>query len=63
MLTFSNKRKYSGHACFSPDSHYFAISKGIQLVVYSIEILKPIKIYQFIDFIEDIKCLTIVDLY
>ena len=55
MLTFSNKRKYSGNICFSPDSNYFAISKGVQLVVYSIEILKPIKIYQFIDFIQDIK--------
>ena len=55
MLTFSNKRKYSGNFAFSPDSNFFAISKGIQLVIYSIQILKPIKIYTFIDFIEDIK--------
>ena len=55
MLTFSNKRKYSGNIAFSPDSNFFAISKGIQLVLYSSQLLKPIKIYTFIDFIEDIK--------
>ena len=55
MLTFSNKRKYSGNIAFSPDSNFFAISKGVQLVVYSNQILKPVKIYTFIDFIEDIK--------
>ena len=55
MLTFSNKRKYSGHIAFSSDSNFFAISKGVQLVVYSTQLLKPIKIYTFIDFIEDIK--------
>ena len=55
MLAFSNKRKFSGNIAFSPDSNYFAISKGIQLVVYSIQNLKPVKIYTFIDFIEDIK--------
>ena len=55
MLTFSNKRKYSGNICFSPDSKFFAISKGVQLIVYSTEILKPVKRYQFIDYIQDIK--------
>ena len=55
MLKFSNKRKFSGNIAFSPDSNFFAISKGIQLVVYSIQLLKPIRIYDFIDFIEDIK--------
>ena len=55
MLTFSNKRKYSGNFSFSPDSNFFAISKGVQVVVYSTQILKPIKIYTFIDFIEDLK--------
>ena len=55
MLTFSNKRKYSGNIAFSPDSNFFAISKGIQLVLYSSQLLKPIKIYTFTDFIEDIK--------
>ena len=55
MLTFSNKRKYSGIISFSPDSSFFAISKGIQLVVYSNQSLKPIKTFSFIDFIEDIK--------
>ena len=55
MLTFSNKRKYSGQIIFSSDSNFFAISKGVQLVVYSTQLLKPIKIYTFIDFIEDIK--------
>ena len=55
MLTFSNKRKYSGNICFSPDSKLFAISKGVQLIVYSTEILKPVKRYQFIDYIQDLK--------
>ena len=55
MLKFSNKRKYSNQISFSPNSFYFAISKGIQLVIYSCQTLKPIKIYTFIDFIEDIK--------
>ena len=55
MLKFSNKRKYSNQISFSPNSLYFAIGKGIQLVIYSCQSLKPIKIYTFIDFIEDIK--------
>ena len=55
MLKFSNKRKYSNQISFSPNSFYFAISKGTQLVIYSCQSLKPIKIYTFIDFIEDIK--------
>ena len=55
MLKFSNKRKYSNQISFSPNSFYFAISKGIQLVIYSCQSLKPVKIYSFIDFIEDIK--------
>ena len=55
MLKFSNKRKYSNQISFSPNSFYFAITKGIQLVIYSCQSLKPIKIYSFIDFIEDIK--------
>ena len=55
MLKFSNKRKYSNQISFSPNSFYFAISKGIQLVIYSCQSLKPVKIYSFIDFIEEIK--------
>ena len=55
MLKFSNKRKYSNQIAFSPNSFYFAISKGIQLFIYSCQSLKPIKIYSFLDFIEDIK--------
>ena len=55
MLKFSNKRKYSNQISFSPNSFYFAISKDIQLVIYSSQSLKPVKIYTFIDFIEDIK--------
>ena len=55
MLKFSNKRKYSNQISFSQNSFYFAISKGIQLVIYSSQSLKPVKIYTFIDFIEDIK--------
>ena len=55
MLTFSNKRKFSGHIAFSPDSNFFAISKGVQLVVYATQLLKPIRRYNFIDFIEDIQ--------
>ena len=55
MLTFSNKRKFSGNFAFSPNSLFFAISKGVQLVVYSNQSLKPIKAFTFIDFIEDIQ--------
>jgi len=55
MLTFSNKRKFSGNFSFSPNSMFFAISKGVQLVVYSNQALKPIKTFTFIDFIEDIQ--------
>jgi len=55
MLKFSNKRKYSNQITFSPNSFYFAISKGIQLFIYSCQSLKPIKVYSFLDFIEDIK--------
>ena len=55
MLTFSNKRKFSGNFAFSPNSFFFAISKGVQLVVYSNQALKPIKTFTFIDFIEDIQ--------
>ena len=55
MLKFSNKRKYSNQIAFSPNSFYFAISKGIQLFIYSCQSLKPIKVYSFLDFIEDIK--------
>ena len=55
MLIFSNKRKFSGNFSFSPNSFFFSISKGVQLVVYSNQALKPIKIFTFIDFIEDIQ--------
>ena len=55
MLTFSNKRKYSGIIAFSPDSNYFAISKGIELVIYDNKSLKPFQSYSFCDFIEDIQ--------
>ena len=55
MLTFSNKRKYSGNIAFSPDSKYFAISKGIELVIYDNISLKPFQSYTFCDFIEDIQ--------
>ena len=55
MLTFSNKRKYSGNIAFSPDSNYFAISKGIELVIYDNKSLKPFQWYSFCDFIEDIQ--------
>ena len=55
MLTFSNKRKYSGIIAFSPNSKYFAISKGIELIIYDNQSLKPIQNYSFCDFIEDIQ--------
>ena len=55
MLTFSNKRKYSGNIAFSPDSKYFAISKGLELIIYDNKSLKPYLNYTFIDFIEDIQ--------
>ena len=55
MLTFSNKRKYSGNIALSPDSKYFAISKGLELIIYDNKSLKPYQNYSFIDFIEDIQ--------
>ena len=55
ILTFSNKRKYSGNIAFSPDSKYFAISKGLELIIYDNKSLKPYLNYTFIDFIEDIQ--------
>lgn len=55
MLTFSNKRKYSGNIAFSPDSNYFALSKGIELVIYDNKSLKPFQTFSFCDFIEDIQ--------
>ena len=55
MLTFSNKRKFSGNIAFSPNSNFFAISKGIELVIYDNQSLKPFQSYTFCDFIEDIK--------
>ena len=55
MLTFSNKRKYSGNIAFSPDSKYFAISKGLELIIYDNKYLKPYQNCSFVDFIEDIQ--------
>ena len=55
MLTFSNKRKYSGNIAFSPDSKYFAISKGLELIIYDNKYLKPYQNFSFVDFIEDIQ--------
>ena len=55
MLTFSNKRKYSGNIAFSPDSKFFAISKGLELIIYDNKSLKPYLNYTFIDFIENIQ--------
>ena len=55
MLTFSNKRKYSGSIAFSPDSKFFAISKGLELIIYDNNYLKPFQTFSFCDFIEDIQ--------
>ena len=55
MLTFSNKRKYSGNIAFSPDSKYFAISKGLELIIYDNKYLKPYLNFSFVDCIEDIQ--------
>jgi WD40 repeat protein len=55
MLTFSNKRKYSGNISFSPDSKFFAISKGLELIIYDNKTLKPFQTFSFCDFIEDIQ--------
>ena len=55
MLTFSNKIKYSGNIAFSPDSKYFAISKGLELIIYDNKYLKPYQNFSFVDFIEDIQ--------
>ena len=43
MLTFSNKIKYSGHVSFSKNSNYFAVSKGVDLVIYDNQTLKQIQ--------------------
>jgi len=55
MLSFSNKRKYSGNIAFSPNSKYFAISKGVELIIYDNQSLKPFQTHSFCDFIEDIQ--------
>ena len=55
MLTFSNKRKYSGNIAFSPDSKFFAISKGLELLIYDNKSLKLYHTFSFCDFIEDIQ--------
>ena len=55
MLTFSNKRKYSGNISFSPDSKFFSISKGLELIIYDNKSLKPFQTFSFCDFIEDIQ--------
>ena len=55
MLTFSNKIKYTGTIAFSPDSKYFAFSKGLELIIYDSKILKPYINFAFCDFIEDIQ--------
>ena len=55
MLTFSNAIKYSGSISISPDSCYFAVSKGFDLVIYDLKSLKPCIKYNFIDLIEDIQ--------
>ena len=55
MLSFSNKRKYSGNIAFSPNSKYFAISKGAELIIYDNQSLKPFQTHSFCDFIEDIQ--------
>ena len=55
MLTFSNKRKYSGNIAFSPNSKFFAISKGLELLIYDNKSLKPLQTFSFCDFIEDIQ--------
>ena len=55
MLTFSNKRKFSGCIAFSPNSKFFAISKGLELIIYDNKYLKPYQNFSFCDFIEDIQ--------
>ena len=55
MLTFSNKIKYTGAIAFSPDSKYFAFSKGLELIIYDSKTLKPYINFAFCDFIEDIQ--------
>ena len=55
MLKFSNKRKYSGNIAFSPNSKFFAISKGLELLIYDNKSLKPLQTFSFCDFIEDIQ--------
>ena len=55
MLSFSNSLKYSGEAVFSPDNNYFAISKGIEIIIYSLSTMKQIQKYTFCDFVEKIE--------
>ena len=55
MLTISNKRKFSGCIAFSPNSKFFAISKGLELIIYDNKYLKPYQNFSFCDFIEDIQ--------
>ena len=55
MLTFSNKRKYSGNIAFSPDSKFFAINKGLEIIIYDNKNLKQYQNFTFCDFVEDIQ--------
>ena len=55
MLTFSNKRKYSGNIAFSPDSKFFAINKGLEIIIYDNKNLKQYQNFSFCDFVEDIQ--------
>ena len=55
MISFSNSLKYSGHAVFSPDSNYFAISKGVDILIYSLSTMKQIQKHSFCDFVENIQ--------
>lgn len=55
LSSTSNPIKYTGKIAFSPDSYYFAVSKGLNLLIYDSDLLKPHKSFNFCDFIEDIQ--------
>lgn len=55
MLRFSNKIKYTGAISFSPDSNYFAVGKGKDLIIYNSQTYKQLDKLSFCDYIEDIQ--------
>ena len=55
MISFSNKKKYSGQITFSPNSQYFALNKELVLLIYNSKTLELICKFFFNDLIQDIQ--------